>query len=155
MGKVKKNIVKKKEKFKLKCNVIIKREIYKNTYTPVFNSLKKISKESIEALVTLKNNNFDCIADKGLEILEKSKVSETSFVYYYDPKNEEVSYKKIKSEIKESEIKSKIILNISKKEKNVEIKNIKEIEILKDRYGDDVDFIVKVEKEYVYEKLVV
>ena len=155
LGKVKENIIKKNEKSKLGSNIIVKREIYKNTYTPVFKSLKKISRESIEALVTLKNNNFDYISDKGLEILEKNEETKSNFIYYYDPKNKEVSSKEIKSEIKEHEIKSKTILDMSNKEKNIEIENLEEIKILKDKYGDDVEFLIKTEKEYVYEKFAI
>lgn len=155
MGNVKENIVKRNEKSKLGADVMIKREIYKNTYTPVFNSLKKVSKESIEALRILKKNNFNYISDKGLEILEKYEVSKESFTYYYDPKSKEVSSKKIKSEIKESEIKSKAVIEISNQEENIGLENIEEVGILKDRYGEDVDFVVKVEKEYVYERFAI
>lgn len=154
MGKAKEeeNIVKKNEKSKLGNDIIIKREIYKNTYTPVFDSLKKIKKESMEALATLENNNFDFISDKGLEILEKNKVSKINFVYYYNLKNKEISSKRIKSEIKESEIKSKAVLDMSSQEKNIELENVEKVMILKEKYGKDISFKINTEKEYVYEK---
>ena len=155
VGKVKEKIVKKNEKSKLGSDIIIKREIYKNTYTPVFDSLKKIKKESMEALVTLGNNNFDFISDKGLEILEKNKASKTSFVYYYDPKNEEISSKKIKSEIKENEIKSKAVLDMSSQEENIKLENVENVKILKEKYGKDISFKINTEKEYVYERFAI
>lgn len=155
MGKIKENIVKKSEKSKFGSEVIVKREIYKNIYTPMFDSLKKVSKNSIEALKVLSDKNFDYISDKGLEILEKVEVSKESFTYYYDPKSKELSYKKIKSEVNENEIKSKAVLEIGNQEENIKIENIEEVQLLKNRYGEDIKFAVKVEKEYVYEKFAI
>lgn len=155
VGKVKENIVKKSEKSKLGSEVIVKREIYKNTYTPMFDSLKKVSKNSMEALRILSDKNFDYISDKGLEILEKMEVSKESFTYYYDPKSKELSYKKIKSEVNEGETKSKAVLEIGNQEENIKIENIEEVQLLKNRYGEDVKFIVKTEKEFVYEKFAI
>lgn len=152
VGKVKENIVKKSEKSKFGSEVIVKREIYKNIYTPVFDSLKKVSRESIEALRVLSDKNFDYISDKGLEILERVEVSKESFTYYYDPKTKELSYKKIKSEINENEIKARLVLEINNQEENVKIENIEQVQLLKNRYGKDIKFTVKVEKEFVYEK---
>lgn len=152
MGKVKENIVKKNKKSKFGNEVIVKREIYKNIYTPMFDSLKKVSRESIEALRVLSDKNFDYISDKGLEILERVEVSKESFTYYYDPKTKELSYKKIKSEIKENEIKARLVLEINNQEENVKIENVEQVQLLKNRYGKDIKFAVKIEKEFVYEK---
>lgn len=155
MGKVKENIVKKSEKSKLGSEVVVKRTVYKNTYTPMFNSLKGISKNSIEALEILVKNNFGFVSEKGLEVLEKFRKSKESLVYYYDPKTKEVSTERIKSEIKENEIKSRAVIDIENKEENIDKESIEEIQELKDMYEEDISFKVKVEKEFVCEKFAI
>ena len=155
VGKVKDNIVKKNQKSKMGSDIVIKREIFKNIYVPKFNSLKKIDKKVIDALVTLEKNGFQYISDSGLEILQKYQISKENLVYYYDPKDNKLSVNKFKSEIKESEIKSMAVLPISDKNQNIDINEIEEIQELKARYGNDIEFEVKVEKEYVYEKFAI
>ena len=152
VGKVKNNIVKKNQKSKMGSDIVIKREIFKNIYVPKFNSLKKIDKKVIDALVTLEKNGFEYISDSGLEILQKYQMAKENLVYYYDPKDNKLSVNKFKSEIKESEIKSMAVLPISDKNQNIDINEIEEIQELKAKYGNDIEFEVKIEKEYVYEK---
>lgn len=153
VGKVKDNIVKKNQKSKLGSDIVIKREVFKNTYVPKFKSLKKIDKKVIDALVTLEKNGFEYISDSGLEILQKYQISKENLVYYYDPKDKKLSIDKFKSEIKEREIKT--ALPISNENKNIDINEIEEIQELKAKYGNDIEFEVKVEKEYVYEKFAI
>jgi len=155
VGKVKDNIVKKNQKSKLGSDIVIKREVFKNTYVPKFKSLKKIDKKVIDALVTLEKNGFEYISDSGLEILQKYQIAKENLVYYYDPKDNKLSINKFKSEVKENEIKAKAILPISDKNQNIDINKIEEIQDLKVRYGNDIEFEVKVEKEYVYEKFAI
>lgn len=155
VGKVKNNIVKKNQKSKMGSDIVIKREIFKNIYVPKFNSLKKIDKKVIDALVTLEKNGFQYISDSGLEILQKYQISKENLVYYYDPKDNKLSVNKFKSEIKESEIKSMAVLPISDKNQNIDINEIEEIQELKAKYGNDIEFEVKVEKEYIYEKFAI
>lgn len=155
VGKVKDNIVKKNQKSKLGSDIVIKREVFKNIYMPKFKSLKKIDKKVIDALVTLEKNGFEYISDSGLEILQKYQIAKENLVYYYDPKDKKLSVNKFKSEIKESEIKSMAVLPISDKNQNIDINEIEEIQELKARYGNDIEFEVKVEKEYVYEKFAI
>ena len=155
VGKVKNNIVKKNQKSKMGSDIVIKREIFKNIYVPKFNSLKKIDKKVIDALVTLEKNGFQYISDSGLEILQKYQIAKENLVYYYDPKDNKLSVNKFKSEIKESEIKSMAVLPISDKNQNIDINEIEEIQELKAKYGNDIEFEVKVEKEYVYEKFAI
>lgn len=150
VGKVKDNIVKKNQKSKLGSDIVIKREVFKNIYVPKFKSLKKIDKKVIDALVTLEKNGFEYISDSGLEILQKYQIAKENLVYYYDPKDNKLSVDKFKSEIKEREI--KIALPISNENKNIDINEIEEIQELKAKYGNDIEFEVKIEKEYVYEK---
>ena len=150
VGKVKDNIVKKNQKSKMGSDIVIKREIFKNIYVPKFNSLKKIDKKVIDALVTLEKNGFEYISDSGLEILQKYQMAKENLVYYYDPKDNKLSVDKFKSEIKEKEIKT--ALPISNENKNIDINEIEEIQELKAKYGNDIEFEVKIEKEYVYEK---
>ena len=153
VGKVKDNIVKKNQKSKLGSDIVIKREVFKNTYVPKFKSLKKIDKKVIDALVTLEKNGFEYISDSGLEILQKYQISKENLVYYYDNKEKKLSIDKFKSEIKEREIKT--ALPISNENKNIDINEIEEIQELKAKYGNDIEFEVKVEKEYVYEKFAI
>lgn len=153
VGKVKNNIVKKNQKSKMGSDIVIKREIFKNIYVPKFNSLKKIDKKVIDALVTLEKNGFQYISDSGLEILQKYQISKENLVYYYDPKDKKLSIDKFKSEIKEREIKT--ALPISNENKNIDINEIEEIQELKAKYGNDIEFEVKIEKEYVYEKFAI
>lgn len=153
VGKVKDNIVKKNQKSKLGSDIVIKREVFKNIYVPKFKSLKKIDKKVIDALVTLEKNGFQYISDSGLEILQKYQISKENLVYYYDPKDKKLSIDKFKSEIKEREIKT--ALPISNENKNIDINEIEEIQELKAKYGNDIEFEVKVEKEYVYEKFAI
>lgn len=153
VGKVKDNIVKKNQKSKLGSDIVIKREVFKNTYVPKFKSLKKIDKKVIDALVTLEKNGFEYISDSGLEILQKYQISKENLVYYYDPKDKKLSIDKFKSEIKEREIKT--ALPISNENKNIDINEIEEIQELKAKYGNDIEFEVKVEKEYIYEKFAI
>lgn len=153
VGKVKDNIVKKNQKSKLGSDIVIKREVFKNIYVPKFKSLKKIDKKVIDALVTLEKNGFEYISDSGLEILQKYQISKENLVYYYDPKDKKLSIDKFKSEIKEREIKT--ALPISNENKNIDINEIEEIQELKAKYGNDIEFEVKVEKEYVYEKFAI
>lgn len=153
VGKVKDNIVKKNQKSKMGSDIVIKREIFKNTYVPKFKSLKKIDKKVIDALVTLEKNGFEYISDSGLEILQKYQISKENLVYYYDPKDKKLSIDKFKSEIKEREIKT--ALPISNENKNIDINEIEEIQELKVKYGNDIEFEVKIEKEYVYEKFAI
>lgn len=153
VGKVKDNIVKKNQKSKLGSDIVIKREVFKNTYVPKFKSLKKIDKKVIDALVTLEKNGFEYISDSGLEILQKYQMAKENLVYYYDPKDNKLSVDKFKSEIKEREIKT--ALPISNENKNIDINEIEEIQELKARYGNDIEFEVKIEKEYVYEKFAI
>ena len=153
VGKVKDNIVKKNQKSKLGSDIVIKREVFKNTYVPKFKSLKKIDKKVIDALVTLEKNGFEYISDSGLEILQKYQMAKENLVYYYDPKDNKLSVDKFKSEIKEKEIKT--ALPISNENKNIDINEIEEIQELKAKYGNDIEFEVKVEKEYVYEKFAI
>lgn len=155
VGKVKDNIVKKNQKSKLGSDIVIKREVFKNIYVPKFKSLKKIDKKVIDALVTLEKNGFEYISDSGLEILQKYQMAKENLVYYYDPKDNKLSVDKFKSEIKESEIKSMAVLPISDKNQNIDINEIEEIQELKAKYGNDIEFEVKVEKEYVYEKFAI
>ena len=155
MGKVKENIVKKSEKSKLGSEVVVKRVVYKNTYTPVFNSLKGINKKSIEALEILVKNDFSFVSDKGLEVLEKFRKSKESLVYYYNPRTKEVSTEKIESEIKENEIKSRAVIDIEESAENIDMDSIEELQLLKDIYQEDICFRVKVEKEFVYEKFAI
>ena len=155
VGKVKNKIVKKNQKSKMGSDIVIKREIFKNIYVPKFNSLKKIDKKVIDALVTLEKNGFQYISDSGLEILQKYQISKENLVYYYDPKDNKLSVNKFKSEIKESEIKSMAVLPISDKNQNIDINEIEEIQELKAKYGNDIEFEVKVEKEYIYEKFAI
>lgn len=155
VGKVKNNIVKKNQKSKMGSDIVIKREVFKNIYVPKFNSLKKIDKKVIDALVTLEKNGFQYISDSGLEILQKYQIAKENLVYYYDPKDNKLSVNKFKSEIKESEIKSMAVLPISDKNQNIDINEIEEIQELKAKYGNDIEFEVKVEKEYVYEKFAI
>lgn len=150
VGKVKDNIVKKNQKSKLGSDIVIKREVFKNTYVPKFKSLKKIDKKVIDALVTLEKNGFEYISDSGLEILQKYQMAKENLVYYYDPKDNKLSVDKFKSEIKEKEIKT--ALPINNENKNIDINEIEEIQELKAKYGNDIEFEVKIEKEYVYEK---
>lgn len=150
VGKVKDNIVKKNQKSKLGSDIVIKREVFKNIYVPKFKSLKKIDKKVIDALVTLEKNGFEYISDSGLEILQKYQIAKENLVYYYDPKDNKLSVDKFKSEIKEREIKT--ALPISNENKNIDINEIEEIQELKAKYGNDIEFEVKIEKEYVYEK---
>lgn len=150
VGKVKDNIVKKNQKSKLGSDIVIKREVFKNIYVPKFKSLKKIDKKVIDALVTLEKNGFEYISDSGLEILQKYQMAKENLVYYYDPKDNKLSVDKFKSEIKEREIKT--ALPISNENKNIDINEIEEIQELKAKYGNDIEFEVKIEKEYVYEK---
>ena len=150
VGKVKDNIVKKNQKSKLGSDIVIKREVFKNIYVPKFKSLKKIDKKVIDALVTLEKNGFEYISDSGLEILQKYQMAKENLVYYYDPKDNKLSVDKFKSEIKEKEIKT--ALPISNENKNIDINEIEEIQELKAKYGNDIEFEVKIEKEYVYEK---
>lgn len=153
VGKVKDNIVKKNQKSKLGSDIVIKREVFKNTYVPKFKSLKKIDKKVIDALVTLEKNGFKYISDSGLEILQKYQMAKENLVYYYDPKDNKLSVDKFKSEIKEREIKT--ALPISNENKNIDINEIEEIQELKAKYGNDIEFEVKIEKEYVYEKFAI
>lgn len=153
VGKVKDNIVKKNQKSKLGSDIVIKREVFKNTYVPKFKSLKKIDKKVIDALVTLEKNGFEYISDSGLEILQKYQMAKENLVYYYNPKDNKLSVDKFKSEVKEREIKT--ALHISNENKNIDINEIEEIQELKARYGNDIEFEVKVEKEYVYEKFAI
>ena len=153
VGKVKNNIVKKNQKSKMGSDIVIKREIFKNIYVPKFKSLKKIDKKVIDALVTLEKNGFEYISDSGLEILQKYQIAKENLVYYYDPKDNKLSVDKFKSEIKEREI--KIALPISNENKNIDINEIEEIQELKAKYGNDIEFEVKIEKEYVYEKFAI
>lgn len=153
VGKVKDNIVKKNQKSKLGSDIVIKREVFKNIYVPKFKSLKKIDKKVIDALVTLEKNGFEYISDSGLEILQKYQISKENLVYYYDPKDKKLSIDKFKSEIKEREIKT--ALPISNENKNIDINEIEEIQELKAKYGNDIKFKVKIEKEYVYEKFAI
>lgn len=153
LGKVKDNIVKKNQKSKLGSDIVIKREVFKNTYVPKFKSLKKIDKKVIDALVTLEKNGFEYISDSGLEILQKYQMAKENLVYYYDPKDNKLSVDKFKSEIKEREIKT--ALPISNENKNIDINEIEEIQELKAKYGNDIEFEVKIEKEYVYEKFAI
>jgi predicted transcriptional regulator len=153
VGKVKNNIVKKNQKSKMGSDIVIKREVFKNTYVPKFKSLKKIDKKVIDALVTLEKNGFEYISDSGLEILQKYQIAKENLVYYYDPKDKKLSIDKFKSEIKEREIKT--VLPISNENKNIDINEIEEIQELKAKYGNDIEFEVKVEKEYVYEKFAI
>ena len=155
VGKVKDNIVKKNQKSKLGSDIVIKREVFKNIYVPKFKSLKKIDKKVIDALVTLEKNGFEYISDSGLEILQKYQMAKENLVYYYDPKDNKLSVNKFKSEIKESEIKSMAVLPISDKNQNIDINEIEEIQELKAKYGNDIEFEVKIEKEYVYEKFAI
>lgn len=155
VGKVKDNIVKKNQKSKLGSDIVIKREVFKNIYVPKFKSLKKIDKKVIDALVTLEKNGFEYISDSGLEILQKYQISKENLVYYYDPKDKKLSIDKFKSEIKEREIKSMAVLPISDKNQNIDINEIEEIQELKAKYGNDIEFEVKVEKEYIYEKFAI
>ena len=155
VGKVKDNIVKKNQKSKLGSDIVIKREVFKNTYVPKFKSLKKIDKKVIDALVTLEKNGFEYISDSGLEILQKYQMAKENLVYYYNPKDNKLSVNKFKSEIKESEIKSMAVLPISDKNQNIDINEIEEIQELKAKYGNDIEFEVKIEKEYVYEKFAI
>lgn len=153
VGKVKDNIVKKNQKSKLGSDIVIKREVFKNIYVPKFKSLKKIDKKVIDALVTLEKNGFEYISDSGLEILQKYQIAKENLVYYYDPKDNKLSVDKFKSEIKEREIKT--ALPISNENKNIDINEIEEIQELKAKYGNDIEFEVKIEKEYVYEKFAI
>lgn len=153
VGKVKDNIVKKNQKSKLGSDIVIKREVFKNIYVPKFKSLKKIDKKVIDALVTLEKNGFEYISDSGLEILQKYQMAKENLVYYYDPKDNKLSVDKFKSEIKEKEIKT--ALPISNENKNIDINEIEEIQELKAKYGNDIEFEVKIEKEYVYEKFAI
>ena len=153
VGKVKDNIVKKNQKSKLGSDIVIKREVFKNTYVPKFKSLKKIDKKVIDALVTLEKNGFEYISDSGLEILQKYQMAKENLVYYYDPKDKKLSIDKFKSEVKEREIKT--ALPISNENKNIDINEIEEIQELKAKYGNDIEFEVKIEKEYVYEKFAI
>ena len=153
VGKVKDNIVKKNQKSKLGSDIVIKREVFKNTYVPKFKSLKKIDKKVIDALVTLEKNGFEYISDSGLEIFQKYQMAKENLVYYYNPKDNKLSVDKFKSEVKEREIKT--ALPISNENKNIDINEIEEIQELKARYGNDIEFEVKVEKEYVYEKFAI
>lgn len=153
VGKVKDNIVKKNQKSKLGSDIVIKREVFKNTYVPKFKSLKKIDKKVIDALVTLEKNGFEYISDSGLEILQKYQISKENLVYYYNPKDNKLSVDKFKSEVKEREIKT--ALPISNENKNIDINEIEEIQELKAKYGNDIEFEVKIEKEYVYEKFAI
>lgn len=155
VGKVKDNIVKKNQKSKLGSDIVIKREVFKNIYVPKFNSLKKIDKKVIDALVTLEKNGFEYISDSGLEILQKYQMAKENLVYYYNPKDKQLSIDKFKSEIKESEIKSMAVLPISDKNQNIDINEIEEIQELKAKYENDIEFEVKIEKEYVYEKFAI
>lgn len=155
VGKVKDNIVKKNQKSKLGSDIVIKREVFKNIYVPKFKSLKKIDKKVIDALVTLEKNGFEYISDSGLKILQKYQIAKENLVYYYDPKDNKLSINKFKSDIKESEIKSMAVLPISDKNQNIDINEIEEIQELKAKYGNDIEFEVKVEKEYVYEKFAI
>ena len=153
LGKVKDNIVKKNQKSKLGSDIVIKREVFKNIYVSKFKSLKKIDKKVIDALVTLEKNGFEYISDSGLEILQKYQMAKENLVYYYNPKDKQLSIDKFKSEIKEREIKT--VLPISDKNKNIDINEIEEIQELKAKYGNDIEFEVKIEKEYVYEKFAI
>lgn len=153
VGKVKDNIVKKNQKSKLGSDIVIKREVFKNIYVPKFKSLKKIDKKVIDALVTLEKNGFEYISDSGLEIFQKYQMAKENLVYYYDPKDNKLSVDKFKSEIKEREIKT--ALPISNENKNIDINEIEEIQELKAKYGNDIEFEVKIEKEYVYEKFAI
>lgn len=153
VGKVKNNIVKKNQKSKMGSDIVIKREIFKNIYVPKFNSLKKIDKKVIDALVTLEKNGFQYISDSGLKILQKYQMAKENLVYYYDPKDNKLSVDKFKSEVKEREIKT--ALPISNENKNIDINEIEEIQELKAKYGNDIEFEVKIEKEYVYEKFAI
>lgn len=153
VGKVKDNIVKKNQKSKLGSDIVIKREVFKNIYVPKFKSLKKIDKKVIDALVTLEKNGFEYISDSGLEILQKYQMAKENLVYYYDPKDNKLSVDKFKSEIKEREIKT--ALPISNENKNIDINEIEEIQELKAKYENDIEFEVKIEKEYVYEKFAI
>ena len=45
--------------------------------------------------------------------------------------------------------------NIVKKNQNIDINEIEEIQELKAKYGNDIEFEVKIEKEYVYEKFAI
>jgi len=153
LGKVKDNIVKKNQKSKLGSDIVIKREVFKNIYVSKFKSLKKIDKKVIDALVTLEKNGFEYISDSGLEILQKYQMAKENLVYYYDPKDNKLSVDKFKSEIKEREIKT--ALPISNENKNIDINEIEEIQELKAKYGNDIEFEVKIEKEYVYEKFAI
>lgn len=155
VGKVKDNIVKKNQKSKLGSDIVIKRTVFKNTYVPTFESLKKIDKKVIDALLTLEKTGFKYISDSGLEILQKYEMEKENLVYYYDPKSSNLSNNKFKSEIKESEIKSKAVLDIDSKMENIDMENIDEIQELKEKYGNDIKFKVKVEKDYVYEKFAI
>lgn len=153
VGKVKNNIVKKNQKSKMGSDIVIKREIFKNIYVPKFNSLKKIDKKVIDALATLEKNGFQYISDSGLKILQKYQMAKENLVYYYDPKDNKLSVDKFKSEVKEREIKT--ALPISNENKNIDINEIEEIQELKAKYGNDIEFEVKIEKEYVYEKFAI
>lgn len=153
VGKVKDNIVKKNQKSKLGSDIVIKREVFKNIYVPKFKSLKKIDKKVIDALVTLEKNGFEYISDSGLEILQKYQMAKENLVYYYDPKDNKLSVDKFKSEIKEREIKT--ALPINNENKNIDINEIEEIQELKAKYENDIEFEVKIEKEYVYEKFAI
>ena len=155
VGEIKKDIVKKVEKSKFESEVVIKREIFKNTYTPIFNSLKSINKRSIDALEILIKNNSNFISDKGLEVLEKVRKSKENMVYYYDPKTKDISKEKISSELKESEIKNKTIIDSDNKEENIKKEKIESLKLLKEVYGEDIEFRVAVEKEAVYEKFAI
>lgn len=155
LGKVKENIEKNSKESKIGGNVVVKREIYKNTYTPVFNSLKIMDKNSIKALETLSKNNLKFVSEAGLEVIEKLKESKENITYYYDPKTKKLTMNKIESDIKEKEIKSLAVIEIKNKEKNIGEEEIEKLKLLKEKYGKDIEFKINVEKEIIYEKFAI
>lgn len=155
MGEMKENIVKRSEKSKFGSEVIVKREVFKNIIVPEFKSLKKMDRKSLEALEVLGEKNFNLLSEEGLDIAEKIKLSKEKFTYYYDPKNKKISTEKIKSTADERDIKTNAVLEDSNQEENINIRDIREINLIEEKYGSDVELRVKVEKEFVYEKFAI
>lgn len=146
--------MKNSEKSKLGKETIVRRVVFKNVYTPIFNSLKKIEKSSIDALEVLVENNFSFISDKGLEVLEKFRKSKENIVCYYNPRTKEVSTEKIESTIKEKDIKAMIVIDVEENIDNIDMDSVEDLKVLKELYEEDIYFEEKVEREFVYEKFV-
>lgn len=151
VGKIKDNIVKNVENSKYGKTITVRRRSFKNKYTPIFNSLKKITKESMEALLILGKNNKNLLSYEGVELLEKNRISQNPIIYYYDPQKEELSTERSNSE----KIRDKVTINLEIFRKNIDKNEIPELKKLREIYGNDVELDLKEEEEWIDESFAI